>query len=171
MNTFYWNNSKLRNILLCVLLKTVMCKYWQDSFIEPDLKHVFLNSCINSNAMFFLTILHIHFIETTQNYTIFWYMYCLRQQKATYLMKNKHETCVAIYWNLSHNAISVIKYNTFNNLPNLICIWVSFCIIDWKVCSLYDNICIRKCFFYIKQVVDKCALRTLQICHRYGTSA
>ena len=77
-------------------------------------------------------------------------MYCLRQQKATYLMKNKHETCVAIYWNLSHNAISVIKYNTFNNLPNLICIWVSFCIIDWKVCSLYDNICIRKCFFLYK---------------------
>jgi hypothetical protein len=90
------------------------------------------------------------FYWKTQKYTIFWYMYCLRQQKATYLMKNKHETCVAIYWNLSHNAISVIKYNTFNNLPNLICIWVSFCIIDWKVCSLYDNICIRKCFFLYK---------------------
>jgi hypothetical protein len=37
---------------------------------------VFLNSYIYWNGMFFLTIICIYFIETTQNYTIFWYMYC-----------------------------------------------------------------------------------------------
>jgi hypothetical protein len=30
--------SKLRNVLLCVLLKTVIGKDWEDSFIKPDLK-------------------------------------------------------------------------------------------------------------------------------------
>jgi hypothetical protein len=39
MNTFYWNNSKLRNTLQCVLLNTVIGKYWDHSFVEPDLKH------------------------------------------------------------------------------------------------------------------------------------
>jgi hypothetical protein len=39
MNTFYWNNSKLRNMLLCVLLNTIIGKDWEHSFVEPDLKH------------------------------------------------------------------------------------------------------------------------------------
>ena len=30
--------SKLRNVLLCVLLKTVIGKDGEDSFIKPDLK-------------------------------------------------------------------------------------------------------------------------------------
>jgi hypothetical protein len=34
------------------------------------------------------------FYWKTQNYTICWYMYCLRQHKATDLMKYKHETFV-----------------------------------------------------------------------------
>ena len=76
MNTFYWNNSKLRTIfLLCVFLMTVIGKDWENSFIEHDWKHVFLNSYIYSNGMLFLTIILIHLIETTQNYTIFWYLY------------------------------------------------------------------------------------------------
>jgi hypothetical protein len=32
-------NSKLRNMLLCVLLQTVTGKDWDHSFIEPDWKH------------------------------------------------------------------------------------------------------------------------------------
>ena len=88
-------------------------------------------------------------------------MYCLRQQKATDLMKYTHETCVATYWNLGHNAISLIEDNTFNNLPILRFLRISFSIIYRKVCSLYD--------YYIKQIVDKCALRILPICHRYET--
>jgi hypothetical protein len=36
MNTFFWNNSKLRNCLLCVFLKTVISKDWEHSFIEHD---------------------------------------------------------------------------------------------------------------------------------------
>ena len=39
MNTFYWNNSKLPNILLCVMLKIVIGKDGENSFIEHDLKH------------------------------------------------------------------------------------------------------------------------------------
>ena len=35
-NTFDWNNSKLRNILLCVFLKTVIGKYWEHSFTEHE---------------------------------------------------------------------------------------------------------------------------------------
>ena len=38
-NTLDWNNSKLRNILLCVFLKTVISKDWEHSFIENDWKH------------------------------------------------------------------------------------------------------------------------------------
>jgi hypothetical protein len=33
------NHSKLRNIVLCVLLKTVIRKDWEHLFIESDLKH------------------------------------------------------------------------------------------------------------------------------------
>ena len=72
MNTFYWNNSTLRTILLCVFNKTVICKYWEHSFIKHYWNHVFLNSYIYANGMFFLAIIVIHFIETTKNYTIFW---------------------------------------------------------------------------------------------------
>ena len=46
-------------------------------------------------------------------------MYCLGQQKATYLVKYKHATCVAIDRNLGQNDISVIEDNTFNILPHL----------------------------------------------------
>jgi hypothetical protein len=38
-NMLLKGNSKLRNMLLCVLLKTVIGKNWEHSFIEPDWKH------------------------------------------------------------------------------------------------------------------------------------
>ena len=44
-----------------------------------------------------------------------------------------------IHGNLGHNVISVIEDNTFNNLPSLRFIWVSFSIIYRKLCSLYRN--------------------------------
>ena len=43
-------------MLLCVLPNTVIGKDWDHSFVEPDLKYVFLYSYINSNWMFFLAI-------------------------------------------------------------------------------------------------------------------
>jgi hypothetical protein len=99
MNTFYWNNSKLRTIfLLCVFLMTVIVKDWENSFIEHDWKHVFLNSYIYSNAMLFLTIILIHLIETTQNYTIFWYLYYY--QFVSFLTILKLIAFFMIFWNV-----------------------------------------------------------------------
>jgi hypothetical protein len=39
MNTFFRNNSKLRNMFLCVFHKNVLGKDWEHSFIEHDWKH------------------------------------------------------------------------------------------------------------------------------------
>ena len=42
VKTFYWKqtpSSKLRNMLLCVLLQTVIGQDWEHSFIEPNWKH------------------------------------------------------------------------------------------------------------------------------------
>jgi hypothetical protein len=36
----------------------------------------------------------IHFIETTQNYTMLCYMYCLKQKRKINLIKYKHKTFV-----------------------------------------------------------------------------
>jgi hypothetical protein len=119
MNTFYWNNSKLRNILQCVFLKTVIGKDWEYSFIEHDLKHVFLNSYIYWNGMFFLTIICIYFIETTQKYTIFWYMDCY--QFVTFLTILKITAFLMIFWNVfihSHGEWSERYRETQRNFGN-----------------------------------------------------
>ena len=59
---------------------------------------VFLNSYIYSNGMLFLTIILIHLIETTQNYTIFWYMYYY--QFVTFLTILKIIAFFMIFWNV-----------------------------------------------------------------------
>ena len=69
---------------------------------------VFRNSYIYWNGMFFLTIICIHFIETTQNYTIFWYMYCY--QFVRFLTILKITAFLMILWNVfihSHREWSV----------------------------------------------------------------
>jgi hypothetical protein len=88
---------------------------------------LFLNSYIYWNGMFFLTIIHIHFIETTQNYSIFWYMYYY--QLVTFLTILKITAFLMIFWNVfihSHAEWSVkcrerqtkyLKYNDNYNYP------------------------------------------------------
>ena len=109
MNTFYWNNSKLRNILRCVFLKTVIGKDWEHSFIEHDWKHVFINSYIYLNGLFFLTIILIPFIEKKSklpNILINIYHY----QFVTFLTILKITALLMIFWNVfihSHTEWSV----------------------------------------------------------------
>ena len=90
------------------------------------------------------------------------YVLCKTEQKATDLIKYKHKTFVhyfCIYRELQENDISVIENKAFNNLPSLQSLWVSFSM-------KYDpNMPIHVIGqgFYIKQVAEKCAFRTLQI--------
>ena len=95
MNTFYWNNSKFRNMFLCVFLKTVIGSIHS---LNMNWNTVFLNSYIYWNGMFFLTIIYIHFIETTQNYTILWYMYYYLL--VTFLTILKITAFLMIFWNV-----------------------------------------------------------------------
>jgi hypothetical protein len=48
------------------------------------------------------------------------------ERKVTYLIKNEHNTFVYYLQQFRHNTISVIEDNTFNNLPSLRYLWVSF---------------------------------------------
>ena len=59
---------------------------------------IFLDSYIYSNEMFFLTIIQMHFIETTKYYTIFWYMYYY--QFGAFLTILKITAFLVIFWNV-----------------------------------------------------------------------
>ena len=130
MNTFYWNNSKFRNIFYVYSLRLWLVKIRSIHSLNMNWNTVFLNSYIYWNGMFFLTIICIYFIETTQNCTIFWYMYFY--QLVTFLTILKITAFLVIFWNVfihSHGEWSVkcrerqtkfqksLKYNDNYNYP------------------------------------------------------
>ena len=80
---------------------------------------VFLKSYIYWNGVFFFTIIYMHFIVTTQNYTIFWYM-CY-YQLVTFLAILKITAFLMIFWNVfihSHGEWSERYRETQRNFGN-----------------------------------------------------
>jgi hypothetical protein len=100
-----------RNFAICLYvysLRLWLVKIGSIHSLNINWNTVFLNSYIYWNGMFFLTIRYMHFIETTQNYTIFWYMYYY--QLVTFLTISKITAFLLIFWNVfihSHAEWSV----------------------------------------------------------------
>jgi hypothetical protein len=141
MNTFFWSNSKLPNILLCVFLKTVISKYWEHSFIEHDWKHriskyqhlfkwdILLNNNIKTlrvQLMHTHTLYLLHFTSMFDyNYTSYFILSWNLNSLHILFLNNIHYTCMNTRvvchsiinqimngWRLTESVLYFIQYAT-----------------------------------------------------------
>jgi hypothetical protein len=91
-------NKSPHSLPITVFIRLLLVKIGSIHSLIMIWNTVFLNNYTYWNGMFFLAIRCIYFIETTQNYTIFWYMYCY--QFVTFLTILKITAFLMICWNV-----------------------------------------------------------------------
>jgi hypothetical protein len=122
-------NSKLRNILLCVWLQTVIGKVWQLSFIETDWKQPiskYTTKSRNSEHTSFwsiyseqsLTILNINWTDSNHYGTFWpesehcWTIWSLTEQILnTFWTLHKILTRLVTFWALTEQSLNITEHS------------------------------------------------------------
>jgi hypothetical protein len=122
-------NSKLRNMLLCVLLQTVIGKVWELSFIETDWKHrisKYTTKSRNSEQTSFwsiyseqsLTILNINWTYSNHYGTFWpetehcWTFWTLTEQILnTFWTLQKILTRLLTFWALTEQSLNITEHS------------------------------------------------------------